>query len=402
MKYNAPEEVRELALIFKKNNYSLYLVGGAVRDFLLGRENSDFDLTTSALPDEVKAVFRRTIDTGIKHGTVTVIYKKHHYEITTFRTEGDYSDSRHPDSVTFIRSLDEDLKRRDFTVNALAVDILTGTIIDNHRGIKDLEAKTIRAIGNAEERFTEDALRMMRAARFSAKLDFTIEEKTLNAIKKLHGNIKKVSVERIKEELDKTLLSPSPERGLEYLDETGLLCDILPKVKLTPFIVECITRAKEMKLSLSSFYAILFYGMKEEDAEEIISSLKPSNAEKKEILTLSTKWHQTPSGEKREETRDYLRKVGKNNTMKIIALKKALGKDDPLFEEAVKREIDEGVPLDIKSLEINGNDLSEIVKPGPDMGRMLEYLMDEVIKDPENNTKEKLMLLAEKKANPCS
>ncbi len=402
MKYNAPEEVRELALIFRKNNYSLYLVGGAVRDFLLGRENSDFDLTTSALPEEVKAVFRRTIDTGIKHGTVTVIYKKHHYEITTFRTEGDYSDSRHPDSVTFIRSLDEDLKRRDFTVNALAVDILTGTIIDNHGGIKDLETKTIRAIGEAEERFGEDALRMMRAARFSAKLDFTIEEKTLNAIKKLHGNIKKVSVERIKEELDKTLLSPSPERGLEYLDETGLLCDILPKVKLTPFIVECITRAKEMKLSLSSFYAILFYGMKEEDTEKTISSLKPSNSEKKEILTLTTKWPLTPSGEKREETRDYLRKVGKENTEKIIALKKAFGKDDPLFEEAVKREIDESVPLDIKSLEINGNDLLRIVKPGPDMGKMLEFLMDEVIKDPKNNTKEKLMLLAETKANPCS
>ncbi len=402
MKYNAPEEVRELALIFRKNNYSLYLVGGAVRDFLLGRENSDFDLTTSALPEEVKAVFRRTIDTGIKHGTVTVIYKKHHYEITTFRTEGDYSDSRHPDSVTFIRSLDEDLKRRDFTVNALAVDILTGTIIDNHGGMKDLETKTIRAIGEAEERFGEDALRMMRAARFSAKLDFTIEEKTLNAIKKLHGNIKKVSVERIKEELDKTLLSPSPEKGLEYLDETGLLCDILPKVKLTTFIVECITRAKDMKLGLSSFYAILFYGMKEEDTEKTISSLKPSNSEKKEILTLTTKWPLTPSGEKREETRDYIRKVGKENTEKIIALKKAFGKDDPLFEEAVKREIDENVPLDIKSLEINGNDLLRIVKPGPDMGKMLEYLMDEVIKDPENNTKEKLMLLAEKKANPCS
>lgn len=402
MKYDAPEELKEIARIFNENSYSLYLVGGAVRDFLLKRENSDYDLTSSARPEEVKAIFHRTIDTGIKHGTVTVIYKKHHYEITTFRTEGDYSDSRHPDSVTFIRSLDEDLKRRDFTINALAVDILSGTIIDNHNGIDDLDKKTIRAIGDAEERFTEDALRMMRAARFSAKLDFTIEEKTLEAIKKLHGNIKKVSAERIKDELDKTLLSPHPEKGLGYMKETGLFEDILPLVELTDYKLESLVRAVNLKLSLPSLYAVLFIDMEKCDIDKTITALKPSNIEKKEILTLSTQWRETPTGEKREETRAFLRRVGVDYTLKINALKRALDEGDPAFEKAVERELSEGVPLDIKSLAIKGDDLKKIVPPGPEMGKMLEGLMDEVILDPENNTKERLLLLARKKATPCS
>lgn len=402
MKYDAPEELKEIARIFERNSYSLYLVGGAVRDFILRRENSDYDLTSSARPEEVKKIFRRTIDTGIKHGTVTVIYKKHHYEITTFRTEGDYSDSRHPDSVTFIRSLDEDLKRRDFTINALAVDILSGEIIDNHGGIEDLEEKTIRAIGEAEERFKEDALRMMRAARFSSKLDFSIEGKTLSAIKRLHLNIKKVSVERIKEELDKTLLSSHPEKGLGYMKETGLFEDILPLVELNDYKIESLKRAVRMKLPLTSLYAVLFHDMRESDIDKTISSLKPSNSEKKEIAALSTEWKETPSGEKREETRAYLRRVGVDYTMKINALKRALDKGDPVFEKAVEREVEEGVPLDIKSLSVKGDDLKGIVKPGPEMGRLLEYLMDEVIKDPEKNTKEQLLKIAVEKLNPCS
>ena len=203
MKYIAQENLVALARIFNKHSYSLYLVGGAVRDYILKKENSDYDLTTSATPDEVKVMFKRTIDTGIKHGTVTVIFSGEHYEITTFRTEGDYSDSRHPDSVTFVRSLEEDLKRRDFTINALACDIITGEIIDLHGGTDDLGKGIIRAIGIPEDRFDEDALRMFRACRFAAKLDFTIEENTLKAIKSLHGNIRKVSVERIKDEMDK-------------------------------------------------------------------------------------------------------------------------------------------------------------------------------------------------------
>ena len=194
MLYPSPKNLIEIASIFSKNNFKLYLVGGAVRDYILKKENHDYDLTSPALPEEVKRMFRHTIDTGIKHWTVTILYKNESYELITFRTESDYSESRHPDKVEFIRSLDEDLKRRDFTINALAVDISTGEIIDKNSGLSDLEKKTIRAIGDAKERFKEDALRMLRACRFSSKLGFTIEDKTKKAIFLLHENIKNFSI----------------------------------------------------------------------------------------------------------------------------------------------------------------------------------------------------------------
>ena len=178
MKMNISETLKTLSSIFKSHGYSLYLVGGAVRDYLLSKPSHDFDFTTDARPEEIKDMFRHTIDTGIKHGTVTVLFKGESFEITTFRTEGDYSDSRHPDSVTFVRSLSEDLKRRDFTINAFACDLSSGEIIDQHGGFEDLNNGVIRAIGNPYERFKEDALRIMRAARFSSKLGFQIEEKT--------------------------------------------------------------------------------------------------------------------------------------------------------------------------------------------------------------------------------
>ena len=190
---NVSESLKALSSIFIDHGFSLYLVGGAVRDYLLSKPSHDYDFTTDARPEEIKSMFRHTIDTGIKHGTVTVLFKGESYEITTFRTESDYSDSRHPDSVTFVRSLSEDLKRRDFTINAFALDISKGEIIDEHGGFEDLKNGVIRAIGNPEERFKEDALRIMRAARFSAKLGFKIEENTKNAMTKLSSTIKKVS-----------------------------------------------------------------------------------------------------------------------------------------------------------------------------------------------------------------
>ena len=161
MKYPIPENIRQFASIFRENGHRLYIVGGAVRDHLLGRKNSDYDFCTDAKPEEVIPMFRRVIPTGIKHGTVTVLFKGDSYEVTTFRTEGAYSDRRHPDSVTFVTDLSEDLSRRDFTVNAFAADCLDGSIIDLFDGMKDLKEKTIRAIGNPRERFEEDALRIM-------------------------------------------------------------------------------------------------------------------------------------------------------------------------------------------------------------------------------------------------
>ena len=223
-------ELKALSDIFQKNGFSLYLVGGAVRDYVLGKPSHDYDFTTDALPMEVKSMFHRTIDTGIKHGTVTVLFKGGSYEITTFRTEGDYSDSRHPDNVCFVRSLEEDLKRRDFTINALASNVQDGEIIDMHEGLSDLKNGTIRAIGNPMERFKEDGLRMMRAARFSAKLGFSIEGNTLSAMKALKENIRNISRERIREEFFRLVDSPFPRMGLEAMEKSGLMEILFPEL----------------------------------------------------------------------------------------------------------------------------------------------------------------------------
>lgn len=397
MKYIAQENLVALARIFNKHSYSLYLVGGAVRDYILKKENSDYDLTTSATPDEVKVMFKRTIDTGIKHGTVTVIFSGEHYEITTFRTEGDYSDSRHPDSVTFVRSLEEDLKRRDFTINALACDIITGEIIDLHGGTDDLGKGIIRAIGIPEDRFDEDALRMFRACRFAAKLDFTIEENTLKAIKSLHGNIRKVSVERIKDEMDKLLLSPCPVRGLEYLENTGLMEEIIPEITLTTSLKEAIRRAKENNLPLTSLYAILFSGMSALDTKKALMHLKASNREKKEITLLSSGLGNIPYDNTPVSIRRLIKKYGKENILPLFTLRRAYGyteEEDLRYEEKVKEELEKDPALEIKDLDITGKDLEAIVKPGPEMGRMLNYLLDEVIKNPRLNNRDDLLELA--------
>ena len=404
MKYDAPDKLREIAGIFSSHSYSLYLVGGAVRDFLLGRKNDDYDLTTSATPDEVKSMFRRTIDTGIKHGTVTVIYKGEHYEITTFRTEGDYTDSRHPDSVTFVRSLEEDLKRRDFTINALAVDILTGSVIDMHGGIEDLENRTIRAIGEPEERFHEDALRMMRACRFSSKLGFTIEEKTLSAIKDLHPAIRKVSVERIKEEMDKLLLSRCPVQGLGYLEETGLLGEIIPGLNLTDTILDAVEKAQKEKLPLSAFYAILFSDMDEEKVSGILSRLRSSNSEKEDVCHIVRTWKYDEGKNTPYDARIFIHDNGKKILPSLFAVRKSLRaftQEDEKFIAAVENEIGRNSPVEIKDLAVRGTDLRGIVPPGPEVGKALSYLLEKVIEKPEYNTKEKLLGLV-REANLCS
>lgn len=390
MFYSVPQELKEISEIFHKNNFNLYLVGGAVRDFVMNKANHDYDLATDAKPEEVKSIFKKTIDTGIKHGTVTILYKKNSYEVTTFRTESDYTDSRHPDSVSFVRSLDEDLKRRDFTINALAVSLPDGLIIDKHEGLKDIEKKTIRAIGNAEERFKEDALRMLRACRFASKLSFTIEESTLLAIKKLNKTIEKVSSERIKEELDKTLTSAHPSLGISYMKETGLLKVIIPSLAIDEDTISSLDRQNTLTVQLS----ILFSSLKSEEVKNILKSLKSSNKEKEEVLLLLSSF----SFPYKEDISDYeirliLRKVGKENIQSFFALRKALSvsADDSIFKKRIEDEIKKDTPLFIKDLDITGNDLIEIGKEGKEIGDALEYLMRVVLKNPEKNKKEILL-----------
>lgn len=222
-----PQKAEKILEVLHGNGYEAYVVGGCVRDSILGREPGDWDITTSASPQQVKALFPRTIDTGIEHGTVTVMDGKDGFEVTTYRVDGDYEDSRHPKNVTFTKSLTEDLKRRDFTINAMAYSPETG-LVDEFGGLSDIKNKIIRCVGEPRERFGEDALRMMRAVRFSAQLGFILADDVKDAIKEMAGNLAQISAERIQTELIKLLTSPRPH-WFRTAYETGITAVIMPE-----------------------------------------------------------------------------------------------------------------------------------------------------------------------------
>ncbi|HMU84974.1 MAG TPA: poly-A polymerase, partial [Leptospiraceae bacterium] len=224
------EDIRTISDILSQSSYQCYMVGGCVRDLLLGRPVKDIDITTNAEPQVVQKLFKRTVPTGIQHGTITVLFEKRSYEITTYRAEGTYSDARRPDTITFAKTLSEDLSRRDFTINALAYDPTADVLQDEHGGLDDLKQKIIRTIGKAHDRFFEDGLRTVRACRFASVLDFRIEEETFKAIcdPAIHERTKKVAVERFSDELRKGLSGPFPSRLIELLEDTGLMNLFLP------------------------------------------------------------------------------------------------------------------------------------------------------------------------------
>lgn len=227
IKMEIPEGVRIVIKILEDHGYEAYAVGGCVRDTILGREPQDWDITTSALPLQVKKLFHRTIDTGLQHGTVTVMIKGTGYEVTTYRIDGEYTDNRHPDSVEFTANLIEDLKRRDFTINAMAYNPSCG-LVDAFDGIGDIERGIIKCVGNCQERFTEDALRILRAVRFSAQLGFTIDEDTADAARELAPNLVNISKERICAELEKTIMSKHPQM-LQKAYDLGITKWIMPE-----------------------------------------------------------------------------------------------------------------------------------------------------------------------------
>lgn len=226
-KIKLPRKVQHIIEALESGGYEAYAVGGCIRDSLLGRKPQDWDITTSAKPEEVKKIFKRTVDTGIQHGTVTVLLENEGFEVTTYRIDGKYEDGRHPKEVVFTPNLKEDLKRRDFTVNAMAYSEKEG-LIDLFDGAGDLERGRIHCVGDAKERFREDALRMMRAVRFGAQLGFSIEENTKKAIRALASSLSKISAERIQTELVKLLVSDNPQE-VRTLYETGLTTVFLPE-----------------------------------------------------------------------------------------------------------------------------------------------------------------------------
>lgn len=229
-----PQVLKEFNKVFKNHGYKAYLVGGAVRDIFLKKEASDWDVATNATPQDVIKMFNFVVPTGIEHGTVTVHFKKLEIEVTTFRTESGYSDGRHPDTVNYAATIEEDLARRDFTMNAIAVNLNCGKIVDPFKGKKDIKNRIIRTVGNPHERFMEDGLRPIRALRFASKLGFKIETSTYEEIgnQEVQTKIKSISIERFRDEFEKIMKSPKPSVGLKLMEETGILDLFIPEFKI--------------------------------------------------------------------------------------------------------------------------------------------------------------------------
>lgn len=281
-----PYTLKKMSELFEAHGFEAYLVGGAVRDMILGKEAADYDLATNAKPEDVIKIFKRVILTGIKHGTVTVHFNKMEIEVTTYRTEADYSDGRHPDKIEYASSITEDLSRRDFTMNAIAVNLRDSKIFDPFDGQKDIKNKIIRTVGNPMERFHEDGLRPVRAVRFASQLQFEIEKNTLEAIPQCLDITKKISIERFHDELIKLMKSEKPSYGLQLLEKTGILKLFIPE------LTECRGVSQEDIRSIHQFDVLdhLFYacdGAPKEDSD----AASEDNAEAKISVRLAALFH---------------------------------------------------------------------------------------------------------------
>lgn len=367
----------------EKAGYEAYFVGGSVRDHILGLPIHDVDIATSAYPEEIKSIFKRTVDTGIQHGTVTVLIGDDSYEITTFRTESGYQDYRRPDKVTFVRSLEDDLKRRDFTINALAVDI-HGNVIDKFAGLKDLDKKTIRAVGQAEARFHEDALRMMRAVRFQAQLNFKIEDKTAQAIADNAPLLEKIAVERIREEFVKMMLSNSWQTGLADFIKLSL-SEYCPgfqaqKEALTELLQVPGEKFADEEEAWSAIGYVL--SLNHGEFNKLLRDWKVSNKTREVSLNTLNMLHLF-------ENQDFdlwnIYKLGVDNLTRTIKLCQMFKEefDYQALQEKVAK-------ISIKSshdLAITGKDICEIleVKPGPIIGKSMSQIERAVVEGNVSN-----------------
>lgn len=396
MHITLPTKVKQIISRLEKADFEAYAVGGCVRDSILGRSPEDWDITTSAKPEEVKKLFSTTIDTGLQHGTVTVVIEKEGFEVTTFRLDGDYTDGRHPDRVAFTSSLTEDLRRRDFTINAMAYSEKRG-LIDEFDGERDLEDGVIRAVGDACERFSEDALRMLRAIRFAGQLNFKIADETFDAIKELSPNISKVSVERIAKELEKLLLSGNPEY-IALVYETSIFSVIAPEVAMLfengeiSASIKALSKVSfpEKKELYQIRLAIFLEGLGVDKAAKLLKRLKLDNDTintVKKLLGLSLR--EVENNE--TDMRRTVKEAGHKMMPLLLEMRRAKGlKDNKDLYQTV---IDNGYCTSISELNINGKDLMGAGIPkGALIGSTLERLLELVIEKPELNTRESLLL----------
>ena len=444
MHITLPDKVRLIIKKLTDEGFEAYAVGGCVRDCLLGKKPNDWDITTSATPIQVKSIFRRTIDTGIQHGTVTIMLGNEGYEVTTYRIDGTYDDLRHPKDVTFTVSLEEDLKRRDFTINAMAYNYDSG-LVDLFGGLDDLDKGIIRAVGDPYDRFSEDALRILRAVRFAAQLDYDIDKKTLEAVKSLAPNLTRISAERVRTELQKLLVSKHPER-IFTLYETGVSRVILPELDLmmetdqnTPHhvysvgihTIEALKNSVNFDDNLSEDdikvlrLTLLFHDcgkpaaktvdetgrdhfkghafISEKIASDIMHRLKYDNDTLYKVRRL-VKYHD----HRRKLTEPRVRRTIVEISKELIPLwlivrrcdisaQSMMERDIKLkdiddFESMFKGIIERGDCLSIKELALTGKDLMDSgVRPGPGLGRILDMMFDDVLDDPSHNTKEWLL-----------
>lgn len=397
-----PKDVKYIINTLEKNGYEAYAVGGCVRDAIIGKEPNDWDITTNATPMQVKKLFKHTIDTGIQHGTVTIMIHKVGYEVTTYRIDGKYADGRHPDKVEFTVSLKEDLKRRDFTINAMAYNDTRG-IIDLFGGIEDLKEGIVKCVGNPYNRFDEDALRILRAFRFAAVLNFEVEEKTKKAAGDLAENLNKISKERIRTELDKLIMSDTPEKLMEAR-KCGLLKYILSEVEddINIELVKAMPKNNYMK------WAALLYHREEEEVSKILKKLKFDNKTVnicKRIVGYSKDFRNVY----KENVRVAAHEVGVDIFDKFLEFSKVCinlqdwkGGEYPdnsdyinNIEHLYKKVIDDGDCLSLKELAVKGGDLMEIGVPkGAKLGEILNILLYKVLDNPKYNNREKLLEIA--------
>ncbi len=435
MKIILPNNAKKILDTIHEAGFEAYVVGGCVRDAVLGREPGDWDITTNALPQDIKKLFKRTIDTGIEHGTVTVMMGKEGYEVTTYRIDGKYEDNRHPSEVTFTKNLTEDMKRRDFTINAMAYNEEEG-LIDRFGGLDDIEQGLIRCVGNPYERFSEDALRIMRAIRFSAQLGYSIEESTMEAIKELAPTLEKISAERIQVELVKLLLSDHPDQ-IRLAYELGITKVILPEfdacmeteqnnkhhaytvgehiiqsmlniradrvLRLTMLMHDM---AKPVTMTIDDEGVSHFYGHDikgVEMAKKIFRRLKFDRYTMDKVCNL-IRYHDDRFPATARNVRRAMNRVGAEDFPLLIEVRCA----DTLAQSDYKRDekiqliddikaiyeeiVSKNECVSLKSLAVNGKDLIELgVTPGKKIGDVLGAMLADVIDNPEHNSKEYLL-----------
>lgn len=435
MKIQLPEKVNTIIQTLQEHGYEAYAVGGCVRDSLLGREPGDWDITTSASPDETKKLFARTVDTGIEHGTVTVLLGKEGFEVTTYRIDGKYEDSRHPTEVIFTRNLREDLLRRDFTINAMAYNDTEG-IVDIFGGMDDLKRKIIRCVGNARERFGEDALRIMRGVRFAAQLGFSLEKETKEAMTELAPTLEKISAERIQTELVKLLVSDSPEliREAYHLGVTAVIlpefdemmrtgqetkyhrydvgehtvqavCNVPPdKVLRLTMLLHDVAKPEMKTVDADGTAHFKGHDIRgEQKAKEILRRLKFDNDTIHKVTKL-VRWHDYRMPAEKKNVRRAMSKISAELFPMYLLVKRA----DILAHSMYRREEElenlsglqkcyEEIVADhecvsLKQLAVTGTDLIGIgMKPGKQIGEVLNELLRIVLEYPEFNNKEHLL-----------